>query len=54
MTDDSSVALLAVWALTKSHLLLGTDLSKLSTELLQVVTNPRILKINQDGRFGQG
>lgn len=43
-----------VWALTKSHLLLGTDLTKLSPQLLQVVTNPGILAINQDSQFGQG
>lgn len=43
-----------VWALTKSHLLLGTNLSNLSPALLAVVKNPQILAINQDTQFGQG
>ena len=37
----------ALWAVAKSPLILGTDLTKMSAELLALVTNPELIAINQ-------
>ncbi|KZW00774.1 glycoside hydrolase family 27 protein [Exidia glandulosa HHB12029] len=39
------------WAMTKSPLLLGTDLSALSKEQIEILTNPEIIAINQDDQI---
>lgn len=43
----------ALWAAMKSPLLIGTDLAKLSQELVQVVKNRVLLNFNQDPIVGK-
>ncbi|KAF9531889.1 glycoside hydrolase family 27 protein [Crepidotus variabilis] len=41
-----------IWALTKSPLLVGTDISKLSQESTDILLNKEIIAINQDNVIG--
>ncbi|KAF9567826.1 glycoside hydrolase family 27 protein [Agrocybe pediades] len=41
------------WALAKSPLLVGTDVSKLSNDSIQILLNPEIIAINQDTAIGE-
>ncbi|GLB35796.1 putative alpha galactosidase A [Lyophyllum shimeji] len=41
------------WALAKSPLLIGTDISKLSQDSVDILTNPEIIAINQDTVIGE-
>lgn len=38
----------ALWCITKSPLLLGTDVTKLSDDVLNIITNKQLIAINQD------
>jgi len=42
----------AAWAFFKSPILLGTDLSKLSTTQLAIIKNTQLLAFHQDSVFG--
>ena len=42
----------ALWAIMKSPLIIGTDLSKLSSELVNLLKNPYLLAFNQDQTVG--
>ena len=37
-----------LWAITKSTLILGTDVAKLSTEQLAIIGNKGVIAVNQD------
>ncbi|KAF5352733.1 hypothetical protein D9756_005871 [Leucocoprinus leucothites] len=41
------------WALTKSPLLIGTDISSLSQDSIDILLNPEIIAINQDTQIGE-
>ena len=43
----------ALWAAMKSPLIIGTDLSVLSSELLDILKNPHLIGFNQDPVFGK-
>ncbi|KAI0277399.1 glycoside hydrolase [Russula aff. rugulosa BPL654] len=43
----------AVWAFMKSPILLGTDLTKLSSEEIKIITNAELLAFHQDSAFGK-
>ena len=38
----------ALWAMAKAPLLLGNDLSKMTNDIFQIITNPSLIAINQD------
>lgn len=42
----------ALWALMKSPLIIGTDMSLLSTDQLNLLKNPYLLAFNQDTVYG--
>jgi len=42
----------AAWAFLKSPILLGTDLSLLSSQQLQIITNSELLAFSQDNTYG--
>lgn len=44
----------ALWAVSKSPLILGTDLTKMSKELLALVTHQELIALNQDPLGVQG
>lgn len=48
MTFDEQATHFAMWALLKSSLMISTDVSALSTELVAVLQNADLIAINQD------
>ena len=54
LTAEEERSHFAVWAVAKSPLILGTDLTQMSAELLALVTNPELIAINQDSLGVQG
>ncbi|KAF5389464.1 hypothetical protein D9757_004251 [Collybiopsis confluens] len=43
----------AAWVFFKSPILLGTDLSKLNTTQVSIITNPELLQFHQDNQVGK-
>merc|ERR1712215_30337 len=56
MTDVEYRTMFALWCLVKSPLMLGTDLKTLNkdSEAYKIITNPRLLAVNQDMLGVQG
>ena len=54
LTYDESKSHFTAWALLKSPLLIGTDLTNATKETLEILSNKNLLKINQDPVVGQG
>lgn len=52
LTFDEAKSHFTAWALMKSPLLIGTDLTKITDETLEILTNREILAINQDPVIG--
>jgi len=48
LTYDETKSHFTAWALLKSPLIIGTDLTKASNETLEILGNKDIIKINQD------
>ncbi|KAJ3747005.1 glycoside hydrolase [Lentinula detonsa] len=53
LTFDEAKSHFTAWALMKSPLLIGTNLSAITPDILQILTNTEILSINQDPVVGQ-
>ncbi|TRM66282.1 glycoside hydrolase [Schizophyllum amplum] len=53
LTYEESKSHFTAWALMKSPLLIGTDLSTITNETLEILTNSEILAINQDAEVGE-
>jgi len=41
-----------MWALSKSHLIIGTDLATATNETLEILSNKELIDINQDPNEG--
>jgi len=54
MTQDEEISHFSLWALIKSPLLIGCDITKLSQETLTILTNPEVIAVNQDPLGVQG
>ncbi|KAJ3570855.1 hypothetical protein NP233_g4130 [Leucocoprinus birnbaumii] len=54
LTFDESKTHFTAWALNKSPLIIGTDLTKASEETLSILMNHEIIAINQDPVVGTG
>ena len=54
MTNDEYKAHFALWALLKAPLLIGCDLSNMTSETLEIIGNEEIIAINQDKLGIQG
>ncbi|KIY48460.1 glycoside hydrolase [Fistulina hepatica ATCC 64428] len=54
LTIDEQKSHFTAWALMKSPLLIGTNLSAITEETLSVLANTEILAINQDNKVGAG
>ncbi|KAH9925139.1 glycoside hydrolase superfamily [Fomitopsis serialis] len=52
LTYEENKSHFTAWALFKSPLLIGTNLSAVSSEIVDVLSNPEILAINQDPVVG--
>ncbi|KAJ4497551.1 glycoside hydrolase [Lentinula lateritia] len=53
LTFDEAKSHFTAWALMKSPLLIGTNLSAITPEILEILTNTEILAINQDPVVGK-
>ncbi|KAK3942503.1 glycoside hydrolase [Diplogelasinospora grovesii] len=53
LTFDEAKSHFTTWALLKSPLLIGTDLTKATAETISILANKDILKIHQDPDIGQ-
>ncbi|KAK7044907.1 alpha-galactosidase [Favolaschia claudopus] len=54
LTFDEAKSHFTAWALMKSPLLIGTNLSAITSDILGILKNKEILAINQDSVVGQG
>ena len=54
MTDAEYVSHFSLWAISKSPLLIGCDVSKMSDATLKTLTNPEVIAVNQDPLGVQG
>ena len=54
MTDAEYVTHFSLWAISKAPLLIGCDVSKMSTATLLTLTNPEVIAINQNPLGVQG
>ncbi|KAF5357190.1 hypothetical protein D9756_006384 [Leucocoprinus leucothites] len=54
LTFDESKTHFTAWALNKSPLIIGTDLTKASNETLSILMNHELIAINQDPVIGTG
>ena len=54
MTDAEYVTHFSLWAISKAPLLIGCDVSKMSTATLLTLTNPEVIAVNQDPLGVQG
>jgi hypothetical protein len=54
MTDAEYVSHFSLWAISKSPLLIGCDVSKMSAATLATLTNPEVIAVNQDSLGVQG
>ncbi|TFY54397.1 hypothetical protein EVJ58_g8889 [Rhodofomes roseus] len=52
LTYEENKSHFTAWALFKSPLLIGTNLSAVSSEIVDILSNPEILAINQDPVVG--
>ena len=48
MTDDEYKAHFSMWAMVKSPLIMGNDITTMSPATLSILSNPAIIAINQD------
>ncbi|KIK54073.1 glycoside hydrolase family 27 protein [Collybiopsis luxurians FD-317 M1] len=53
LTFDEAKSHFTAWALMKSPLLIGTNLSAITPDILEILTNKEILAINQDPVIGK-
>ncbi|KAF8623192.1 hypothetical protein AX17_007515 [Amanita inopinata Kibby_2008] len=53
LTFDEAKSHFTAWALMKSPLLIGTDLTKVTSDILEILKNTEILAINQDPGVGK-
>ncbi|KAK2464522.1 hypothetical protein APHAL10511_003501 [Amanita phalloides] len=53
LTYDEAKSHFTAWALMKSPLLIGTDLTQITPEILEILKNTEILAINQDPMVGK-
>ena len=54
MTFNEYVTHFSLWAISKSPLLVGCDVTKMSTETLSILTNHEVIAVNQDPLGVQG
>ena len=48
MSDAEYVTHFSLWSISKAPLLIGCDVTKMSTATLSTLTNPEVIAINQD------
>ena len=48
LTSEEEKTHFALWAISKAPLILGSDMSKISKESFEIITNKEIIALNQD------
>lgn len=54
MTDAEYVTHFSLWSISKAPLLIGCDVTNMSTATLSTLTNPEVIAVNQDALGVQG
>jgi alpha-galactosidase len=54
MTVNEYQAQFAIWSVVKAPLILGCDINNITQEILDIISNPRIIAINQDPEGNPG
>jgi alpha-galactosidase len=54
MNEDEEQSHFSLWALMKSPLLIGCDLTKISNSSLAILSNAEVIALNQDSKGIQG
>lgn len=54
LTTEECRSHFALWAMMKSPLLIGTDISKLSKTNIKILQNKYLIAFNQDPVYGKG
>ena len=54
MSDEEDRSYFSLWSLSKSPLIIGTDIRKMSNTTLSIYSNPEVIAINQDPLGVQG
>ena len=54
MTNDEDRSYFSLWSISKSPLIIGTDIRKMSDVTLSIYSNPEVISINQDPLGIQG
>lgn len=54
MTDAEYISHFSLWSISKSPLLIGCDVTKMSNATLATLTNPEVIAVNQDPLGVQG
>jgi alpha-galactosidase len=54
MNEDEEQSHFSLWALMKSPLLIGCDLTKISNSSLAIISNAEVIALNQDSKGVQG
>ncbi|CAF0933034.1 unnamed protein product [Didymodactylos carnosus] len=54
MTNTEYISHFSIWAISKAPLLIGCDVTKISQDTLNILTNPEVIAINQDSLGAQG
>ena len=54
LTYDENVAHFSLWCILAAPLMLGNDIRTMSDEVLEIITNPEVIAVNQDPLGRQG
>ena len=54
LTYDENVAHFSLWCILAAPLMLGNDIRNMSDEVLEIITNPEVIAVNQDPLGRQG
>ena len=54
MTDEEYISHFSLWAIAKSPLIIGCDVTQMSAATLSTLTNPEAIAVNQDSLGVQG
>lgn len=54
LTYDENVAHFSLWSILAAPLMLGNDIRNMSDEVLEIITNPEVIAVNQDPLGRQG
>ena len=54
LDEDESKTQMSLWSILAAPLLAGNDLSKMTAATVAILTNPEVIRVDQDSRGIQG